>query len=244
MSTVSDPEAKPKNVIYGLYCACHPERGIRYVGQTAQGFDQRWAEHLSNCRRGVTPHLPLYGWIKKHTIENIRFRILEAVDDIDSLDEREIFWIGFFDTYRDRRGLNLTVGGGGQRGYKFDPELVRRLAENKRGVPIHSEEHKARLSARMSGEGNPMYGRTIEWTAERRERQSARMAGNRFHPSPEVIREKTERSARRTISDEAIRDIRSAYDSGESQSSISERLGIEPSSISRIARRITWSWIE
>lgn len=53
------------------------------------------------------------------------------------LDEREIFWIKFFDSYNN--GYNLTEGGSSTRGYK------------------HTEEYKLYMSKLHSGSGNPFY---------------------------------------------------------------------------------------
>lgn len=112
MQTISRPEC----VIYGLSCACHPDAGIRYIGQTRQGPATRLREHLKNSRAagvGKVPDTPAYRWIRKHGGENILVTVLEHVPTVDLLNERETFWIKALGTH-ERPGLNCNVGGGGR----------------------------------------------------------------------------------------------------------------------------------
>lgn len=36
----------PKSLIYTISCSCHPEQGVRYVGQTSKGLVARKGVHL------------------------------------------------------------------------------------------------------------------------------------------------------------------------------------------------------
>jgi hypothetical protein len=54
--------------------------------------------------------------IKKYSIENFNFIILEEVDN-EKLDEREIFWISEKDSYY--HGYNSTKGGKSHVGYRI-----------------------------------------------------------------------------------------------------------------------------
>lgn len=97
------------NLIYGLSCSCHPERGIRYVGKTTQGTKSRLAEHLKRARN---PHYPVNHWIAKHGAENIAMTVLEYCES-DQLDAAEERWIAQLRTFRDWKegGLNASLGG-------------------------------------------------------------------------------------------------------------------------------------
>jgi hypothetical protein len=110
MATVS------QGTIYGLSCTCHPDAGIRYVGQTAVKISERLTGHRSSARFGIKT--PVYYWMRKHGVENIRITFIETPGPGETLDECEIRLI------RDMRKtcnlLNLSDGGEGRRGY-FSP---------------------------------------------------------------------------------------------------------------------------
>src|SRR5690625_1414407 len=73
--------------IYGVRCSCHPEDGVRYVGQTSKGVEIRRAVHLWNARtdRSKTHKSHFSNWIRKHGEENVEFFTLEEplVKDLD-----------------------------------------------------------------------------------------------------------------------------------------------------------------
>jgi len=97
------------NLIYGLSCTCHPERGVRYVGKTTQGTKARLAEHV---KRAKNPHYPVNHWIAKHGAENIVMAVLEYVE-ADGLDAAEERWVAELRTFRGWKegGLNASLGG-------------------------------------------------------------------------------------------------------------------------------------
>ena len=85
--------------------------------------------------------------VKKYGRKNFRKVILENnIDNNDMLNEREIYWIAFFNSTNRDIGYNLVKGGGGTLGI------------------IHSLETRAKLSEAMKGkhvgELNPMYGKS------------------------------------------------------------------------------------
>ena len=65
-----------------------------YVGQTTASPYLRFAGHLFDVDRKDTP---LYKDIKTLGINYFQFKVLEEVED-DCLDEREQFWIEYFNT--------------------------------------------------------------------------------------------------------------------------------------------------
>jgi hypothetical protein len=79
--------------------------GKYYVGQTMRDPNRRFQEHLqnsSNCK-------VLKSAISKHGKNNMKFKILEKVE-VESLDEREVYWISKFNSLVPN-GYNLTSGG-------------------------------------------------------------------------------------------------------------------------------------
>lgn len=85
-----------------IYKATNLINGKSYIGQTKRDLETRKKEHLK--RKGYTFHSAL----EKYGIENFEWSILEECED-DKLNEREIFWIDYYDTYNN--GYNETSGG-------------------------------------------------------------------------------------------------------------------------------------
>lgn len=258
-----------RNVIYGLWCLCHPDEGIRYVGQTSRGADERLMGHISTCRFRVSRGMTLnhsQNWIIKHGYENICTTVLEVCPTPDQLDEAERRWIDYFD------GLtNIKPGGASSRGYK---------------LPASSE--------RLKGPGNPMWGKDrselmdrirplrgpmseeqrlirAERLAERRRLgidDEKRAAGiRRSHNTEEykraarerVLGEKNPQYGRRytdaeraslsglvatKMTEEKVRDIKERVRSGERQKDVAAEYGIDPSHVSKMVSGKAWSWVK
>lgn len=83
-----------------------------YIGQTNEP-KRRWQEHqrLGNTKEEEETKL-LYQAIKKYGIDNFTFEIIEG--PINNYNEREIYWISYYNTYvanENSNGYNLTPGG-------------------------------------------------------------------------------------------------------------------------------------
>lgn len=87
-----------------------------YIGKTERSIEERWKEHCSHIK--VYPNIPLYRAISKYGKDNFSIEIIEECDNI-SIDEREIYWINYYNTYLGE-GYNCT--GGGEGGVKPIPE--------------------------------------------------------------------------------------------------------------------------
>lgn len=91
-----------------------------YIGQTKRDIEIRWKQHLKSINTQQTKHKPLYRQMKKYGIENFKFEIIEECSD-EEVDTREIYWIDYYDTFKN--GYNLTRGGEGGLIYDYD-EIV------------------------------------------------------------------------------------------------------------------------
>lgn len=97
-----------------------------YVGQTKQPIEIRWEAHVyAAFRENDDNRYYLHRAINKYGLDKFKFEIIEEVPNT-KLDEREIYWIAHFHTYRydeeGNSGYNLTRGGKGN--WKFEPETL------------------------------------------------------------------------------------------------------------------------
>ena len=97
----------------GIYCITNLINNKKYIGQS-NNIGRRWKEHKENYLRPKdrSYNSPIYQAIRKYGIENFKFEILEECN-IEELDEKEIYWINFYQTFIDdtNNGYNMTRGG-------------------------------------------------------------------------------------------------------------------------------------
>lgn len=153
-----------------IYVAENTVNGKRYVGQTRRTFELRKKQHKRDIER---LDLKLYRAIRKHGWDNFNWAIIvEGIENIDSLNRLEQYWIKELDTFKN--GYNSTTGGEGyilsdeakmkmsesRKGRHFSEETRRKLSDSQRGKHL-SEETKKKMSESQKGEKNPNYGKHL-----------------------------------------------------------------------------------
>ena len=79
-----------------------------YIGQTTQTLEQRINKHLQQLDDNTYFHRAL----KKYGINNFTVEIIEQNIPLTELDNREIYWIKYYNAYyTSNQGYNLTKGG-------------------------------------------------------------------------------------------------------------------------------------
>ena len=109
----------PNQIISGIYKINYPN-GKSYIGQ-AQNIRARLMEHNSYSIAGHGSRELLLCELKMKEYDFVidEFELLEEVNDLNNLDEKEKYWINIFHTYvKDGCGYNKTRGGdaSGKRG--------------------------------------------------------------------------------------------------------------------------------
>lgn len=134
-------ERKVFGVVYLIWCKVN---GKRYVGQTVQPLQKRFNAH-AKCKK----NMPISRAIRKYGKENFYCGVIKSCASKEELDYWEKFYIVALKSKNRKIGYNLTDGGEGTAGLEFTPE------------------HRAHLSAALSGDKNPHYGKknTPEHTA-------------------------------------------------------------------------------
>lgn len=91
--------------------------GKSYVGKTLSTIDERWKEHCRAVQRKRCEKRPLYSAMNKYGINNFKIEQIEKCND-DIVNEREVYWIEYFGTFKN--GYNATIGGGGKHYLDYD----------------------------------------------------------------------------------------------------------------------------
>jgi group I intron endonuclease len=93
----------------GIYKITNEISGLSYIGQ-ASNIASRIYQHLhSSVSENMSDYnYPLHKAFRKYGSDNFSFEVLEECDR-DLLNEREMYWITFYDTFKN--GYNQTAGG-------------------------------------------------------------------------------------------------------------------------------------
>lgn len=123
--------------ICGIYKITSPT-GKVYIGQSID-IKKRWRDHSNSITK-----TKLNSSFISHGFINHIFEIIHECERCD-LDRWEIHYIGYFDTFNTRHGLNLNIGGGGNKGIIVSDETRKRLSIAGKGKK-RTAEFCARLS--------------------------------------------------------------------------------------------------
>lgn len=103
--------------------------GKCYIGQTSRTLEIRKQDHKNSYKR-VDRNVPFYSAIRKYGWKDIIWEVIEEVPD-NQLNEREIYWIDFYNSY-GKDGYNATKGGesGTEQEFFTTKEEVEKLMED------------------------------------------------------------------------------------------------------------------
>lgn len=92
-----------------IYKIENKHNGKLYIGKTEHDDPfVRWNEHIREARKERSKNRALYRAINKYGFNSFKFEVIEKTSNPE---EREIFYINQFDTYKN--GYNETLGGDG-----------------------------------------------------------------------------------------------------------------------------------
>lgn len=98
-----------------IYKITNTINGKMYIGKTEQTIEKRFQQHCRDSKKDGFSHRPLYRAMQKYGVE---FFSIEEIEETDSPEERETYWIEFYGTFKN--GYNATIGGDGKRYLDYD----------------------------------------------------------------------------------------------------------------------------
>ena len=95
----------------GIYSITNIINGKRYIGKSIN-LNSRLSSHKCSLRKEVRnkdTNRYLFNAVKKYSIENFNFEVIECVLDSDQeyLADREIYWMDYYKSYERDFGYNL-----------------------------------------------------------------------------------------------------------------------------------------
>lgn len=103
----------------GIYCITNLINGKKYIGQS-KTIEKRWNLHKTSSFNSLNSDYnnSIHQAIRKYGIDNFKFEVLEECK-IEELDEKEIYWISFYQTYPPELGKGYNLTSGGKQGIKL-----------------------------------------------------------------------------------------------------------------------------
>lgn len=95
----------------GIYKITNKVNNNSYIG-LSKNIEKRWSDHkghMNGSRQDCIDKV-LYKAMRKYGVDNFEMEILEECEE-NKLIEREIYWINYYDTFKNRRHYNSTPGG-------------------------------------------------------------------------------------------------------------------------------------
>lgn len=115
--------------LYQIYIITNLVNGKQYVGQVIKkrGYKKRFEQHLQNKKITLlTSAISCYG------PDAFTVRLVEDNISEDMIDDKEKFYIKFFNTFYaapDSNGYNMTEGGQGTHKYIYTEEVKQKISE-------------------------------------------------------------------------------------------------------------------
>ena len=121
---------KPFGIIYK---ALFPN-GKVYVGITTKTLKNRISQHLGSLGDG----LPFHNAISKYGKENVVWEVVDAADNMEELNKKEIYYIEYFNSFIGNDcGYNCTRGGDGSVGFVHTKESCAKISTALVGNKYH-----------------------------------------------------------------------------------------------------------
>ena len=135
-----------------IYKSTNKITGKVYIGQTKNTLDKRIKGHLKESK--LESNRPFMLSIKKYGVDNFIFETIDSANNLDELNDKEIYWINFYNSVSPN-GYNVTGGGQGKKTKtteEFSKIISEGLKNSKKWQETkNSEEYKIKMEKSFIG---------------------------------------------------------------------------------------------
>lgn len=103
-----------------------------YIGITTCKLSKRFNEHKCEANK-ESPSLPLHRAIKKYGVDNFIVAQIDCANTREELQEKEIYWISYYESNNNEFGYNLR--GGGELPYHSDESIKKQKMSTRMRPP-------------------------------------------------------------------------------------------------------------
>ena len=158
---LADNKFNITNVIYRFK---NNINGKVYIGQTTKSVRKRVIQHMTNSRPWVKTKKSYFAnALNKYGFENFTFDVIERCNNQQELDNRERYWIAYYNSNNKKYGYNIDSGGNsGKKRKPLSEEHKQKLLLANLGRK-KSDQEKARISSAIKARfSNPEYRETYK----------------------------------------------------------------------------------
>jgi len=141
----------PKEIdkVMGIYKITNIINGKFYLG-SSNDCHQRWIEHLSDLRRNKHHSIHLQRAWNKYGEKNFIHEIIEVVNNVEDILNREQYWLDKLQPFHRDNGYNICSVAGKTIGFKHSDKTKKLLSDKGKGLK-RTEETKKRISEGHKG---------------------------------------------------------------------------------------------
>lgn len=231
-----------KSVMMGIYFIENVTNGHMYIG-SAKNIDKRWWEHSWGLKNKRHHNAHLQSAWDKYGEENFDFGVIELVERLEDLTEREQFWLDETRVYERGRGYNLSPSSRSCRGIKHPPEFGQKIRETKLGKKRKPFTEEAKKNMSLCKMGTMLSPETRRKMSETKRQRSGRTPD-------EVKKQKRDRliaiarvngvRPREKLDWDRVDMIRKRLSEGESAIALSLEFGVTRTTIYQIKTNSRW----
>lgn len=185
-----------------IYKITNKINGKNYIGQTKRTVEIRWKEHLRE-----KDNAPIHKAIQKYGENNFFVTVLEECEN-HLLNEREIYWINYYDSYNGHKGYNATKGGQNiahiEKWMKKHPNQVKQNLEKARQKSIEKFESNIELKnkreqARQQGYQNYIKNNHEQWLKQQQQKleKAREVLKEQYQKDPSKIIKRAQENGKR-----------------------------------------------
>lgn len=139
-------------IIYKITCKVNNKV---YIGQTCEDINKRFRRHMGY--QSLEHDTKFYRAVRKYGKENFYIEQIDSADTQDELDDKEIYWINYYDSAQNGYNTRTSKGKCGGDTLSNHPDkaqISKKLRQSKLG-----DKNPMRINGGLKGAKNGMYGK-------------------------------------------------------------------------------------